>query len=296
MNDSVMLYEQMYVTLIGVVVVILAPFIGGLLAGIDRKLTARLQGRFGPPIRQPFYDFLKLMGKEQIVASKMQLVWMFGYLLLMVASLIFLVLQQDLLLLVFILGFAGVCLALGGFSTRSPYSHIGANRELVQILAYEPVLLLLAIGVFVKNGTFLISSVFLNQEPMLFSLWPIFIAYLVILTIKLRKSPFDFATSHHAHQELVKGLTTEYSGPYYALFQLAEWYETVLLLGIVALFWATPLWVGILIAIGVFLLEIIIDNIAARMTMTWMLKLTWAVGLILCISNIAYLYFKRGVF
>lgn len=276
---------------------IVAPLLGGFLSGVDRVLTARFQGRKGPPVWQPFYDFLKLLGKERIATSKMQLIWMYAYLMLMVTSLLFLLLRQDMLLIVFILGFAGVCLALGGFSTKSPFSHFGANRELLQMLAYEPILLLLAIAMFVNNGTFMVWRIFEKDvPPLLISMWPIFIAFLIIITIKLRKSPFDFATSHHAHQELVKGLTTEYSGPFYALFQLAEWYELVLLLGIVTLFWAHPIWIGIVIALVVFLLEIVIDNISARMTVGWMLKLTWALGLFLCISNIAYLYFKRGVF
>jgi len=276
--------------------VLLAPFIGGLLAGIDRIFTARLQGRIGPPLLQPFYDFFKLMGKEQIAASKMQLVWMYSYLMLMIACLVFLFLGQDILLLIFLLGFAGVCLALGGFSTKSPYSHFGANRELLQMLAYEPILILLALAVYVKNGTFMISKIWESQEPLLFTLWPIFIALVAILTIKFRKSPFDISCSHHAHQEIVKGVITEYSGPYYALFLLAEWYETVLLLCLVGLFWANPWWIGAIIAIGIFLLEMIIDNIAARMTAGWMIKFSWVLGLVLCASNIAYLYFKKGVF
>jgi formate hydrogenlyase subunit 4 len=276
--------------------VLLAPFIGGLLAGIDRIFTARLQGRIGPPLLQPFYDFFKLMGKEQIAASKMQLVWMYSYLMLMIACLVFLFLGQDILLLIFLLGFAGVCLALGGFSTKSPYSHFGANRELLQMLAYEPILILLALAVYVKNGTFMISKIWESQEPLLFSLWPIFIAFVVILTIKFRKSPFDISCSHHAHQEIVKGVITEYSGPYYALFLLAEWYETVLLLCLVGLFWANPWWIGAIMAVGIFLLEMIIDNIAARMTAGWMIKFSWVLGLVLCASNIAYLYFKKGVF
>jgi formate hydrogenlyase subunit 4 len=111
----------------------------------------------------------------------------------------------------------------------------------------------------------------------------------------MRKSPFDIATSHHGHQEIVKGVTTEYSGPYFALYHLAEWYEIVLVLGIIALFWANPLWVGILIALAAFVLEIIIDNIAARMTARWMVRLSWSVGLFLGIINIAYIYFTKGV-
>ncbi len=280
---------------IAVIAIIVAPIIGGLLAGIDRKITARLQGRWGPPIIQPFYDLFKLFGKSRIATSRMQLVWIYGYLVFMITCLVFLVLKLDILLLVFLLGFAGVCFVLGGFSCKSPYSHFGANRELLQMLSYEPVLLLTALGIYAQNGSFMISEIFNRPEPLLASLWPIFIALLVILTIKLRKSPFDISTSHHAHQELVKGIMTEYSGPYYALIQLTEWYEIVLLLGIIALFWANPLWVGILIALAAFILELFIDNIAARMTAGWMVRFSWAIGLVLCILNIAYLYLMKGV-
>ncbi len=278
-----------------IVTIVVAPIIGGLLFGIDRRITARLQGRYGPPILQPFYDFFKLIGKERIAVSRLQFVWIYAYLVFMVASLLCLVFQSDFLVLVFLLGFAGVALVLGGFSTKSPYSHFGANRELLQIMAYEPVLLLLAIGIYAQNGTFLISEIFNQSRPLIYSLWPLFIAVLYVLTIKMRKSPFDISTSHHAHQEIVKGVTTEFSGPYYALYQLAEWYEIVLVLGIVALFWTNPLWVGILIALAAFLLELLIDNIAARMTAPWMVRLSWTVGLILGVLNIAYIYFTKGV-
>ncbi|HIJ68132.1 MAG TPA: NADH-quinone oxidoreductase subunit H [Deltaproteobacteria bacterium] len=276
--------------------IVLAPIAGGLLFGIDRRITARLQGRFGPPILQPFYDIFKLLGKESIAVSNMQFVWIYAYLILMIASLLCLVLQSDFLVLVFLLGFAGVSLVLGGFSTKSPYSHFGANRELLQILAYEPVLLLLAIAIYAQNGTFLISEIISRQQPLLQSLWPLFIAVLYVLTIKMRKSPFDISTSHHAHQEIVKGITTEYSGPFLAIYELAEWYEIVLVLGIIVLFWANPLWVGLLIALAAFLLELVVDNIAARMTARWMVRLSWSVGLTLGILNIAYLYIMKGVF
>ncbi len=281
---------------IAVIAIIVAPVIGGLLAGIDRKITARLQGRYGPPIIQPFYDFFKLLGKSRIATSRMQFVWIYGYLVFMITCVVFLVLKLDLLLLIFLLGFAGISFVLGGFSSKSPYSHFGANRELMQILAYEPVLLLMALGVYAQNGSFMISEIVKpGAAPLLPTLWPIFIAVLLVLTIKLRKSPFDLSTSHHGHQELVKGIMTEYSGPYYALITLTEWYEIVLVLGLVALFWANPLWLGIIIALAAFILELLIDNIAARMTVGWMVKFTWAVGLVLCVLNIAYLYLIKGV-
>ena len=52
--------------------IIIGPIIGGLLQGFDRKLTARLQGRQGPPLLQPFYDLYKLFSKQSVVVNNIQ--------------------------------------------------------------------------------------------------------------------------------------------------------------------------------------------------------------------------------
>jgi ech hydrogenase subunit B len=267
-------------------VLVAAPVLGGLLSGIDRIITARMQGRVGPPVLQPFYDVFKLLGKERFLVNQRQVLWAIGYLGLIITSLAMLCLGSDLLVIVFVMAFAAICFVLGGLSTKSPYSHIGSQRELLQMLSYEPVLILLAIGVFMQNQSFLVKDIFARPEPLLFSLPLVFIAVLLILTIKMRKSPFDLSTCHHAHQELVQGITTEYSGPYLALIELTHWYELVLVLGLVVLFWAQPLWAGLLLALVAFFIELVIDNICARMTWSWMVKLTWTVGIILCLVNL----------
>jgi ech hydrogenase subunit B len=267
-------------------VLVAAPVLGGLLSGIDRIITARMQGRVGPPLLQPFYDVFKLLGKERFLVNQRQVLWAIGYLALIITSLAMLCLGSDLLVIVFVMAFAAICFVLGGLSTKSPYSHIGSQRELLQMLSYEPVLILLAIGVFMQNQSFLVKDIFARPEPLLFSLPLVFIAVLLILTIKMRKSPFDLSTCHHAHQELVQGITTEYSGPYLALIELTHWYELVLVLGLVVLFWAQPIWAGLLLALVAFFIELVIDNICARMTWSWMVKLTWTVGIILCLVNL----------
>ncbi|MDD3271158.1 MAG: NADH-quinone oxidoreductase subunit H [Syntrophomonadaceae bacterium] len=269
-------------------VLIAAPIVGGLLSGIDRIITARMQGRVGPPLLQPFYDVGKLLGKERILVNQRQVLWAIGYLALVITSLAMLCLGSDLLIIVFVMAFAAICFVLGGLSTKSPYSHIGSQRELLQMLSYEPVLILLAIGVFLQNKSFLVKDIFARPEPLLFSLPLVFVAVLLILTIKMRKSPFDLSTCHHAHQELVQGITTEYSGPYLALIELTHWYELVLVLGLVVLFWAQPVWAGLLLALAAFFIELVIDNICARMTWSWMVKLTWTVGIILCLVNLGF--------
>jgi len=273
--------------------IVLGPLVGGLLFGIDRKLTARLQGRYGPPIVQPFYDFIKLWSKSRIVANQSQMMYVYGYLLFTITALCLLALRQDLLIIIFVLAFGGVSLIMGAFSVKSPYSNIGAQREILQMVAYEPVLMLAAVAIYLQTGSFMVSDIFKLQQPLLFSLPLVFVALLIILTIKMRKSPFDISASAHAHQEIVRGVYTEYSGPYLALIELTHWYELLLVLGIIGLFWATSVWAAAALAIAAFLLEIVVDNIEARMTWPWMIKFVWTTGIGLSVVNIAALYLIR---
>ena len=277
---------SVWTVLAPILALILGAPIGGLLKGIDRKISARMQGRVGPPILQPFYDFFKLWGKETIVANKAQLIFVWLYFLLVVAALVLLFMGQDLLMTLFVLGFGGVCLVAGAFSVRSPYSQFGGYRELLQILAYEPILLLTAVAIYLRIGTFQVSSILASGQPLLPYLPLAFIAVLIALTIKMRKSPFDIAASEHAaHQELVRGVYTEYSGRYYALIEITYWYELVFVLAFIALFWAVPLWIGVLIALACYLLELFVDNISARLTWRWMLRISWIGGVVLVLVN-----------
>ena len=60
--------------------ILLAPVLGGLLSGIDRVFSARMQGRQGPPLFQPFYDVSKLMSKQTTVVNSIQVLFVTSYL------------------------------------------------------------------------------------------------------------------------------------------------------------------------------------------------------------------------
>lgn len=272
-------------------VLLIAPVVGGFLYGVDRKVTARMQGRIGPPLVQPFYDFFKLWGKETLATTRQNLVWAWAYLLLTMIAVFLFFMQQDLLIIFFVLAFAGSCLVFGAFSVRSPYSHLGGYREILQMLSYEPILMLAAVAVFLKTGTFMIGGVFESGDPLLPYLPLTFVAVLIALGIKMRKSPFDIAASGHAHQELVRGVYTEFSGKHLALIELTHWYELILVLGFVALFWAQPLWIGVLLALAAFFLELVVDNIAARLRWSSMLAVAWALGIGFILVNLIVIYF-----
>ena len=273
-----------------VIAVIIAPLIGGLLRGIDRKLTAHMQGRIGPPIIQPFYDAIKLFGKKPMVAGGAQMAFAYAYIALIITAVVFFALRQDLLVVLFILFFGSLCLPIGALSVKSPYSQFGGHRELLQFLAYEPILLLAVIPVAVKTRSFTIASIFDYGQPLLPHLWITFIALLIALAIVMRKSPFDISGSEHAHQELVRGVVTEFSGPYLALIEIGHWYEMVLLLSILGLFWVTGSlwWLSIIIALGSWFIMLIVDNINARLTWSWMLRFAWGVGIVLVALNILF--------
>ncbi|MFH1914651.1 MAG: complex I subunit 1 family protein [Pseudomonadota bacterium] len=278
-------------TLILVIIGLVAgPVIGGLVAGLDRRVTAWFQSRQGPPIMQSFYDVAKLLGKEKMVVNQWQILCAWVYLIAAAVSVGLFFAQGDLLVIFFVQAVGAVFLVMGAMSAKSPYSQVGAQRELMQILAYEPVLILVFVGIYLVTGSFSISAVWELEQPLLAKMPLLYLALGFALTIKLRKSPFDFSTSHHGHQELVKGVLTEYSGPYLALVEIAHWYETVLILGLCALFWSTNVFWMAALLLCTYALEILVDNTMARMTWRWMLKRVWLLGMGMSVVNLIWLY------
>jgi ech hydrogenase subunit B len=269
---------------------IVGPILGGLVSGMDRILTARMQSRIGPPLLQPFYDVAKPLFKEPLVVNVWQVFCAYCYIAASSIALVLFFLQSDLLLILFVQAVGAVMLVVGALSSTSPYSHIGAHRELLQILSYEPLLVLVVVGFYLETGSFKLTSIYAWREPLLLKLPFLFIVLGYVLTIKLRKSPFDLSTCHHAHQEIVKGLLTDYSGPFLALTEIAHWFEIVLLLGFCTLFWATN-WFGMAILIvATYFLEVLVDNTTSRMNWRWMLSYVWGVGLTLSLVNLIWLH------
>jgi formate hydrogenlyase subunit 4 len=283
---------------------ILAPFVGGLLAGLDRKLSARLQGRFGPPVLQPFYDVFKLLEKEPVTVNKAQDFYVGCCLAFMIVTGAFFFAGLSLLLVIFTLTTASLFLVAAAYSSNSPYAQVGAERELLQMMAYEPMVLLTAVGLYLVTPvfdaygmpahSFNVFDIASNAHVGAQYLPGVFIGFLFILTIKFRKSPFDLSMSHHAHQELVKGVTTELSGKTLAMLELSHWYENVFLLGFVFLFFSngsvTMVVVGVVVCVVVYFLETFIDNVNARMKWQFAFKASWIVSLVCGVVNLLIIY------
>lgn len=272
---------------------VLAPVLGCLLAGLDRKISARMQGRVGPPLLQPYYDVRKLLEKDNVSVNSTEGTYVTCALVFtLIAGGIFFS-GGNLLMSVFVVTLSGLFFIVAAYSTRSPYAEIGAMRETLQVMAYEPMVLFMAVAFFMAAGTFDAAGVFALTAPVVTVIWPVFLGFLFVLTIKLRKSPFDLSYSHHAHQEIVKGITTEMSGRTLAKVEVMHWCENILFLGWTGLFfvWGTPasVLVAVVVAAIVYFLEIWIDNNFARVKWQALLKSAWVVALVAGGVNIAVL-------
>jgi ech hydrogenase subunit B len=147
-------------TIIAVIVgLLVAPLVGGLISGLDRIITARMQCRIGPPVWQAFYDVIMLMSKDRMVVNFWQAFCAYAYVTAAAIAVVLFFMKSDLLLILFIQAVGAVFVVVGALSSTSPYSQVGAHRELLQILSYEPLIILFIMGIYIETGSFKISAV-----------------------------------------------------------------------------------------------------------------------------------------
>ena len=276
---------------------IFAPFLGALLDGVDRIISARMQRRKGPKLLQPFYDLGKLFSKERIGVNDVQLFLNMSYLVILMIAGSMLFAGADLLMVLFILSTADMFLIMAASSDSSPYSNMGSSREMLQMMAYEPLTLLVAVGFYLTTDSFLVSDIIHEDVSAVLWMPGLLAGFMFTTAIKFRKSPFDLSTSHHAHQEMVKGLTTEMSGTTLAIMNIAEYYEMVLMLGIFCLFFVNSTWWSWIVAVVlcgvIFFLETLWDNVSARVKWKTLLYSCWVVTLVAGGVNILILMLDK---
>mgnify|MGYP000993945137 CR=1 FL=1 len=270
--------------------IILPALLGGFLTGLDRVITARMQGRRGPSVFQPFYDVFKLIQKESIEVNSMHRFYVYVSLIFVIFTLEIMLFGGDILLAIFALTLGSIFFVLGGYASRSPYSLIGSERELLQMMAYEPMVLLAGVGLYYVDHSFFISDILKAEKSSIFLLPGVFLGLMYVFTFKLRKSPFDLSMSHHGHQEIVKGITTEYSGKDLAVIEITHWYETIIVLAFVYIFFASSALythiIALLACVVFYFLEILIDNACARVKWQFALESAWIVSGILGTANL----------
>lgn len=232
-----------------IVLAIFAIAFGLILSGIDRRVVARMQARIGPPLLQPLTDVRKLLAKQNIIPAN-AIPWLFNAMpVVALASAIAILLYLpfgsfapllgefgDVILVLYLLIIPSLALVIGGFASGSPYATVGAQREMVSMIAYELPLAVAVIAIAWRLMAAGVSNPFSMLTLMQISVWdvvgPLGILALLILLVmmawvtpgELSKIPFD---SPEAETELAGGILVEYSGRNLGLFTLSQSVKTV---------------------------------------------------------------------
>lgn len=271
----------------------------GLIVGwVDRKVSARVQYRVGPPFYQNFLDVFKLFGKEVVLIENSP------YLLFIAAPIVAFAsvtitstligtaaffnigIGGDLLFIIYFMVIYSVALILGASSTGNIYSSIGAGREMKMLLADELAFILVALVPIIQSGySIRLTEIIAFQAEnglIIGSLSGIiaFIVGLICIQAKMGLQPFDIA---EAETEIVGGPLMEYSGPLLGLWKLSHFMMYVFMpILLIILFWGGISFasfgaaiVSILKYLLIVVLIILIKNTNPRVQINTALKFFW---------------------
>jgi len=270
--------------------------VGIVASWIVRKVSALVQWRVGPPILQPFYDIMKLMGKETLIPQDAQrfvfisapLVGMAGVLLLSTMLLRITLRPEadfefvgDVIVAIYLMVLPSLALILGSSASASPHAAIGTSREMKLVMSYELPLVLAFIVVIIKTGGQLNLASLAEHTPVLsISGMLAFLASLLCIQAKLGFIPFDMA---EAETELASGVLIEYSGALLAIWKIMQTmmlvalplFLVMLFLGGIDTSGVSAVSLGILKYVLVLVLVILIKNTNPRMRIDQAMKFFW---------------------
>lgn len=306
------LIMELAVLIIQVVVfpgLIFTALVGLVTAWVDRKVTARVQMRVGPPFLQPFYDVTKLMIKETCIPTgcprglflSAPLVGLAGVTL--ASTLIWRTLLNpatgfggDVIVVLYLLTMPAMAVVVGAFASRNPLASLGGSREMKLMMAYELPLVLAVSVPMIKTHSIGFDRL-LAESPAAASLSGIVALIVCILCMqaKLTLVPFD---SPEAETELSGGAYIEYSGPPLAIFKLTR----AMMLFTMPMFLVTVFcgglgstpggaFLGVLKYSGLVVVMVLIRNTGPRIRIDQAVKFFWGPVTALSLLSISLAYY-----
>jgi NADH-quinone oxidoreductase subunit H len=286
---------------------VFSAVVGLLTTWVDRKVSARVQLRVGPPWYQPFADTIKLFGKEVVLPVNAR--WT-GFLLMPIiglaaATLASTILWQvnlgpessfvgDTLVTLYIMTIPALAMIIGGSASGNPLGALGSAREMKLLFAYELPLTIAFLTTIVKVGSFSFGKILIYQQyngVMLGSFSGVLAAIVAIFCAqaKLGFLPFDIP---EAETEIAGGTHIEYSGAPLAIVRL----NTAIMYLVVPLFIITLFWGGvnftgwriltsILKYVAIVVIMVLIKNTNPRVKIDQAVRFFW--GPMFAISAIA---------
>lgn len=224
---------------------------GPLLVGVVRKIKARLQGRVGAGILQPFYDLRKLLAKEAVVSENTSWIFRFTpYLLaavmLLSAMLVPLITTRtplgfigNIILLMYLFLLATFFLALAGLDAGSAFGGMGSSREIIIAALAEPTVMIAIFAIALSAGSTSLDEIarrgasdsllLLNPGHLL-----AFVALFVVALAETGRLPVDNPSTHLELTMIHEAMILEYSGRHLALVEWAAGMKLFLFLALIA--------------------------------------------------------------
>jgi len=281
--------------------------VGLLTTWVDRKVSARVQLRVGPPWYQPFADTFKLLGKEVVVpAGARQTGFLFMPIVGLAAAtlastILWLVNLQpassfvgDTIVVLYVMTIPALALIIGGSASGNPLGALGSAREMKLLFGYELPLVIAVLTTIVKVGSFSFEKILMYQEyngVMLGSVSGVlaFIVMIFCAQAKLGFLPFDIP---EAETEIAGGTHIEYSGAPLAIIRLNTAIMYLALpIFIITLFWGGVNFVGwriltsILKYVAIVVIMVLIKNTNPRVRIDHAVRFFW--GPMFALSAIA---------
>ncbi len=278
--------------------------VGLLTTWVDRKVTARVHWRVGPPWYQPFADTMKLLGKEVILPAGSKKT---GFLLMPVVGLAAATLAStiiwsanlfsisfvgDSIVVLYIMTIPAIMMILGASASGNPLAVLGGSREMKLLFAYELPLVISMLTTVYKAGSFSFERILAVQDAsgiMLGSASGIiaFIVMIMCVQAKLTFIPFDIP---EAETELAGGTHIEYSGAPLAVIKL----NMAIMFFVLPMFMITLFWGGVSFAgwsiltsilkyVAIVVIIVLIKNTNPRVRIDQALRFFWGPMLILSV-------------
>lgn len=288
---------------------LLTAIIGLLASWIDRKVTAKVQYRVGPPLLQPLIDIVKLLGKETLIpAGSSKITFLIAPVIgfasvILVSTLLWInniypakSFLGDLIVVLYLLVIPSISIIMGGFASRNPLASLGASREMKLILSYELPFILAILVTVIKSGfTFRLGEIltFQAQNGAFVRSWSgtlALIVAIICMQAKLALVPFDIP---EAETEIAGGPLIEYSGSGLAIYRLMKnmlmftvpFFLIIVFMGGLR-FDGIHLWYGGLKYIGLVALMTVIRNTNPRVRIDQAVKFFWGPMTIIAIIAI----------
>lgn len=223
----------------GVVQPVLITTGSPLLVGVMRQVRARLEGRAGAGIWQPWRDLRKLFRKERVSPRGTSEVFRAAPLVLVATTLVVAVVAPfvtaepaigpvaDLFAVVALLALGAVALALAGIDTGTAFGGMGASREMTILALVEPTLLVAIFALSVRVGSTnlgaIVSSTLHDPARVISPASLLAAVALVVVTIaETGRLPVDNPSTHLELTMVHEAMVLEYAGPDLALVELAS--------------------------------------------------------------------------